>query len=137
MAQTAGPFTAQQAASGRAAYQANCQGCHLPDLSGRNEAPQLAGANFFNTWENRSTRDLFSLIQTSMPPDNAGALDTATYADLVAFILQSNGARSGSVSLSASTDVRIGSIATGVRIIADSTQAAQPTPTAGPAVRHG
>ena len=55
---TAGPFTAAQAAAGRTAYQENCASCHLPDLAGRNEAPQLAGSNFMNTWGNRSTRDL-------------------------------------------------------------------------------
>ena len=39
----AGVFTAQQAAAGRAAYQASCASCHLPDLRGRNEASPLAG----------------------------------------------------------------------------------------------
>ena len=41
---TAAPiFTAAQAAAGQASYQANCASCHLPDLAGQNEAPQLAG----------------------------------------------------------------------------------------------
>ena len=52
---TAPVFTADQAAAGRAAYQANCASCHLPDLAGRNEAPQLAGNNFMNTWRTRTT----------------------------------------------------------------------------------
>ena len=51
-------YTAAQAAAGRAAYQASCASCHLPDLAGRNEAPQLAGNNFMNTWRARTTRDL-------------------------------------------------------------------------------
>src|ERR1041385_852336 len=41
-----GPFTAEQANAGRAAYLANCASCHLPDLAGRNEASQLAGSSF-------------------------------------------------------------------------------------------
>ena len=47
--------TADQAAAGRTAYLANCAGCHLPDMSGRNEASPLAGANFMNTWRERTT----------------------------------------------------------------------------------
>ena len=50
-----GVFTAEQAAAGRAAYQTTCAGCHMPDLGGRNEAPQLAGSNFMSTWRTRST----------------------------------------------------------------------------------
>ena len=38
----AAPFTTQQAATGRTTYQASCAGCHVADLAGRNEAPQLA-----------------------------------------------------------------------------------------------
>ena len=66
-AQTA-VFTAQQAAAGRAAYQTTCAACHMPDLGGRNEAPQLAGSNFMNTWRTRSTRDLLEFTQSTMPP---------------------------------------------------------------------
>src|SRR5271167_1659312 len=88
---TSGPFTEAQAAAGRTAYQENCASCHLADMAGRNEAPQLAGSNFMNTWGSRSTRDLVALIQTSMPPGNAGGLSPETYADLAAFILAANG----------------------------------------------
>ncbi|HLF11383.1 MAG TPA: c-type cytochrome [Gammaproteobacteria bacterium] len=31
-----GPYTEQQAAAGRASYQANCAGCHQADLRGSN-----------------------------------------------------------------------------------------------------
>src|SRR5437868_4387108 len=48
-------YTASQAAEGLALYQTNCASCHLPDLSGRNEAPQLAGGNFMNAWGPRTT----------------------------------------------------------------------------------
>ena len=49
-------------------YAASCASCHMADLAGRNEAPQLAGNNFMNTWRNRSTKDLFEFIQSTMPP---------------------------------------------------------------------
>ena len=65
----AGPFTAEQATAGRAAFQANCAGCHGADSS---EHPPLAGAAFMGGWSTRNTRDLFGLIQTTMPTDRPG-----------------------------------------------------------------
>src|SRR5579872_2659041 len=109
----AGPFTAAQASAGRAAYQENCSGCHLPDLAGRNEAPPLAGGNFMNTWGGRTTRELLALIQTTMPPGSPGALGADTYAEVAAFILQSNGATPGTQTLTPASAVTISSIATG------------------------
>ena len=109
----AGPFTEAQASAGRAAYQENCSGCHLPDLAGRNEAPPLAGGNFMNTWGGRTTRELLALIQTTMPPGSPGALGADVYAEIAAFILQSNGATPGNQPLTAATAVTISSVATG------------------------
>ena len=43
---TAGPFNAAQVEAGRAAYAANCQGCHTDNLSGSGEAVPLAGRAF-------------------------------------------------------------------------------------------
>ena len=107
-----GVFTAEQAAAGRAAYQANCSSCHLPDLAGRNEAPQLAGTNFMNTWRARSTRDLFEYIQSTMPP-TGGNIGEAQYLAVTAYILQANGAQPGAQALTPATAVSIGSVATG------------------------
>src|SRR6266446_2980205 len=94
----AGPFTAEQAAAGRAAYQAQCASCHLPDLSGSNEALPLAGSNFMNTWGSRSTRDLFAHTRT-MPPGKAGSLGQQAYLEITAFILETNGADPGKQAL--------------------------------------
>ena len=55
-AQTAGPFTEQQAAAGRTSYQVNCAGCHQADLRGSNEAKPLVGADFLRTWGERTPR---------------------------------------------------------------------------------
>jgi mono/diheme cytochrome c family protein len=88
-----GVYSADQAAAGRAAYQANCAGCHLADLSGRNEAPPLAGANFMNTWRNRSSKDLLTTCRT-MPPSGTD-LPSEQCAAITAFILQANGATPG------------------------------------------
>ena len=105
-------FTREQAAAGASVYAASCASCHLPDLAGRNEAPQLAGVNFMNSWRNRSTRELLEFIQATMPPD-APSLSADQYASVGAFILQANGAAPGAQALSVSTTVAIGSLASG------------------------
>jgi alcohol dehydrogenase (cytochrome c) len=102
---SAGPFTADQANAGRAAFQANCAGCHGADLMGY---PPLAGSAFVGSWGTRTTRDLFGLIQTTMPTDRPGALPADTYVNIVAFILQSNGRTPGTQPLTATTSVQIG-----------------------------
>jgi PQQ-dependent dehydrogenase (methanol/ethanol family) len=105
-------FTADQAAAGRTAYQANCASCHLPDLSGRNEAPQLAGSNFMTAWRTRTTKDLFDYVQT-MPP-NAPGLDAGQYLAITTFLLQANGATPGPQPFTPTTAVAIGTVASGV-----------------------
>src|SRR2546428_9030873 len=106
-AQSPGVYTAAQATAGRAAYQANCASCHVPDLSGRNEAPPLAGGSFMNTWRNRTTRDLFDYMQATMPP-NAPSLSADQYLAITSFILQSNGMPPGSQPLTSTTAPLIG-----------------------------
>src|SRR5579863_6255834 len=108
-----GPFTPAQANAGRAIYQATCTSCHLPNMQGTFEAPPLAGANFMNTWRNRPTSDLFTRIRNTMPISNPGSLSDQDAVDLVAFILQSNGATSGTQALTAENIVPIGAVATG------------------------
>src|SRR5579863_3283137 len=108
-----GPFTAEQANAGRAIYQATCSTCHLPDMKGTFEAPPLSGANFMNTWRNRTASDLFSRIRNTMPISNPGSLSDQDAANLVAFILQANGAKAGTQALTAQTIVPIGAVATG------------------------
>src|SRR4029453_9575509 len=102
------PFTAEQANAGRAAYQTNCAGCHGADLMGY---PPLAGPGFVGSWSTRNTRDLFGLIQTTMPSDRPGSLPADTYLNIVAFILQSNGRTPGNQPLTATTSVVIGGAA--------------------------
>jgi len=84
-------FNASQAASGTTVYAASCASCHMADLGGRNEAPQLAGNNFMSAWRNRSTKDLFEFIQSTMPPTGEN-LSAAQYLAVTAYILQANGA---------------------------------------------
>ena len=132
-AQNAAPvITAAQVAAGRDGYQARCASCHLADLGGRNEASPLAGASFMNVWRGRGTKELYDYIRTSMPPGGA-TLGAEEYLNITAFILRMNGAAAGGAALAPTTDVPIGSIATG---IAPTTTAAQaPAAAAGGAPR--
>ena len=126
---SAGPFTAEQANAGRAAFQANCAGCHGADLMGY---PPLAGSAFVGSWGTRTTRDLFGLIQTTMPTDRPGALPTDTYVNIVAFILQSNGRTPGTQALTAATAVPIGgAVGSGSAAAAPAQAASRPQPAPG------
>lgn len=102
-------FTAEQAAEGKATYAKACASCHLPDLSGNNDAPPLAGATFLSSWSERSTKDLLDYMAGTMPP-GGGALAPEAYLTIAAHVLQANGAASGSRSYTPETAVRIGSL---------------------------
>src|SRR5262245_39097793 len=78
-----GPYTAEQAAAGKTAYEMNCAACHGSDLMG---APPLAGEGFIGGWRTRSTRDMYGLIRTTMPADNPGGLSETVYANIVSYI---------------------------------------------------
>ena len=121
---TAAPFTAAQATAGAAAYQANCATCHQPDLKGQGTAPTLVGPEFIGGWGTRTTRDLLTFIQLTMPPASPGALGADVYANIAAFILRSNGARAGDQALTENARVPINSIATGQAVAGSGQQAA-------------
>ncbi|MGE0042858.1 MAG: c-type cytochrome [Vicinamibacterales bacterium] len=106
-------YTAAQAAAGAEQYQASCAACHAADLGGRPDAPQLAGSDFFFTWNGQTTLDLFRYVQ-GMPPGGP-RLTEAQYLTVVAYILQQNGAVAGQAPLTPETAVPIKAIATGER----------------------
>src|ERR1019366_3282249 len=126
-----GPYTAEQADAGRAAYQTKCATCHLPDLKGSNEAPPLAGGNFVNTWRNRTASDLFNRIRNTMPFNNPGSLGEQEAVTIVAYILQANGAPAGNQALTAETLAPIGAVIMG-DANAGALQAAVQTPATPP-----
>jgi len=109
-----GPYTAPQAAAGRASYQAACAACHAPDLSGR-EGPQLAGATFLNQWGDKTAAELITFMRATMPPGAAGSLSDEAYIDIAAFLLDANSARPGERALSADSNVAIRAVASGQR----------------------
>jgi len=106
-------FTAAQALTGRSLYLGNCASCHLPNMSGRNEAHPLTGANFLNTWRGRTVNQLTRYMQQTMPPGSAGGLGEEAYLALSAFILEANGAAPGPQPVAVNSPVRIGDVCNG------------------------
>src|SRR5438034_4196773 len=107
-----GGYPAQQAASGRAVYQANCAICHQQDLSGSGDAPTLRGSEFVSNWGPRWTRELLSFLHLKMPPPLQGILNQDEFLSIVAFLLQSNVAPAGNHALTTNTEAAINSVAT-------------------------
>ena len=85
------PYSADQARTGEALYLQQCASCHLTDLRGQFEAPELAGPNFRNIWGNRSVADLLTVIDETMPVQAPGSLSDEQRSAIVAFILRENG----------------------------------------------
>ncbi len=106
-------FTSAQATAGRAVYDSTCASCHMPNLEGRGEAPQLAGSEFMTLWSTRTARDLIAFVKGSMPPLNSGSIPDADYLNVIAFLLQANGAAPGNQPLAITSSFTVGSVATG------------------------
>jgi len=93
-------FTPQQVQEGREVYDHNCKDCHGSNLdNGEFGGAPLKGSYFKQHWEKGSVANLSAYMKTKMPPDRPGVFSDKVYADLVAFLLQSNGYEAGSVAL--------------------------------------
>lgn len=86
-----GPGAESPPSPGRAAYLQNCAACHGPALTDGQFAPALKGTAFLTKWGGAKAEELDRYVRTSMPPANAGALDSDTYAAVVGYILENNG----------------------------------------------
>ena len=105
-----GAFTTNQAASGWSVYGIQCAECHGLGLEGM-EAPPLSGVDFLNSWAGETTDDLLVYLRDEMPPGQAGVLSDQSYVDLVAYLLESNGAVPGERTLTADAGLMIGDAA--------------------------
>jgi len=128
-------FTAGQAAAGRIEIQKNsfgaCTDCHATSLAGRTGAadelpplnslpedyqnlikgnggrvPDLVGPMFRTRWGGRSTKDLIAEFQLRFAPPGS-RLSEETRLNLIAYILQANGASPGTQPLTLATDVEM------------------------------
>ncbi|HKT66014.1 MAG TPA: transporter substrate-binding domain-containing protein [Burkholderia sp.] len=98
---TAPAFDAAQAAHGKQIYGNACAKCHGADLEG-NTAPALSGTSFAPLSHSHLTiGGVFGYMATNMPADQPGKLKDDEYADLMAFLLASNGYIAGNTKLTA------------------------------------
>ncbi|HEX7079462.1 MAG TPA: PQQ-binding-like beta-propeller repeat protein [Gammaproteobacteria bacterium] len=97
-------FTAEEAAAGRTAFAEHCAMCHGEDLRTLPNA-RLAGPEFVSRWRNRSTNELLAQLRSTMPPEGPGALPEETYVNVVAYLLERNGATAGNAPLTTATAV--------------------------------
>ena len=96
-----GIFTTDQSKRGEAVYNANCAMCHQPDLGGKEPVPELAGDKFMSHWLNHPVGELFTRVSTTMPQGKPGSLTKDQYIDVIAFLIDANGFKSGSTELKA------------------------------------
>jgi hypothetical protein len=72
--------------------------CHAEDLLGM-PGPPLLGEVFMNRWTGATADDMFQTIRRSMPQAAPDSLGLPAYADIVSYLLQSNGAPAGASEL--------------------------------------
>jgi mono/diheme cytochrome c family protein len=110
---TPAPFTQAQADAGRREYADSCVSCHGDNLQGKGPPP-LAGKEFAAASLGKGTvGQLYAYIQKSMPFCQGGSLATTAYLDIVAFILEANGAKPGNEPLTPAASVKVSDIITG------------------------
>jgi mono/diheme cytochrome c family protein len=93
-----GVYTHEQAGRGEAIYSASCSGCHEGQDA---DGPELTGRLFLDRWREDRLEPLFTFIKTNMPGNNPGSLDDRANADIIAFILETNGLPAGTRELTA------------------------------------
>ena len=94
-------FTAAQVAAGKTAYNSNCAVCHGSTMTNGTFGTPLAGQYFQTTWTGKSLRAFYDRAHKTMPPAAPGSLPKDSYANIVAYILDLNGFKSGDTPLAA------------------------------------
>ena len=90
-----GVYTKAQASRGQARYRQECAKCHAENLMGGEAAPALVGDDFLPKWTGKTAGDLFELIRETMPSEDPASLSRREYADILAYLLGSNGFPAG------------------------------------------
>lgn len=96
-----GVYSEAQAARATAAFGQNCSNCHSLEATGPRP---LVGERFWMRNTQKTVGELLDYVRTNMPNGAAaGSLPAATYNDLVALILKSNGLPAGTIDLAPET----------------------------------
>jgi polar amino acid transport system substrate-binding protein len=92
-------FDRAQVAHGKTLYSSSCAKCHGPDLQGLN-APALRGPAFAPAANAKLTiGGVYGYMTNNMPADRPGKMKPQDYADIMAFLLYSNGYRASTAKL--------------------------------------
>lgn len=99
-------FTNEQAERGKKEFGQECVECHGKDLrGGLLGGPPLRGVSFLQKYGGGSPAGvLFEVMSTTMPPNAPGSYSGPVYADLMAYILKTNGLRAGNTELPSDID---------------------------------
>ena len=98
-----GVFTAAQAERGKTHFAGRCASGHQADLGG-DRGPALKGEAFLAHWESGSVNSLFEKIRETMPVTGPNEVTDEAKADIVAYLLRSNGFPAGKTELRAEAD---------------------------------
>ncbi len=82
------------------AFGQSCAGCHTLGAEGRGP---LVGEIFWKSFSQKTVGDLYDYVSANMPNGTPGSLNEATYQDLVALILKSNGFPAGAAEVGRGT----------------------------------
>ncbi len=113
-AQDAGPLSLSEEVhtAGQVAYERACAGCHLVNLLGSFEAPELAGPNFRAVWTERTLSEFRATVRT-MPPTAPNSLRGAEYDAITVYLLAANGLERDGRVVQADRETNVGSMLTG------------------------
>jgi quinoprotein glucose dehydrogenase len=98
-------YNAAQAQRGALVYRRNCSACHMDDLSGGDKGSPLKGKPFWSGWDQTKARSLYSRIISTMPEYDPGSLPRNEVLDVMAYILQVNGAASSDQAFQSADDL--------------------------------
>ncbi len=84
-----GVYTEEQAARGKAVYDASCSGCHGPELGGV-DGPALAGGDFLRNWLEDDLNSLYIKVHRRMPANAPGSLSERETVDVLSYMLRVN-----------------------------------------------
>jgi mono/diheme cytochrome c family protein len=90
-----GVYSDSQAARGAEGFATHCAACHGASLGGVGEAPGLIGGQFISDFDGLTVAELFDRIRATMPMTAPGSLKREQYAQILAFVLKSNGFPAG------------------------------------------
>jgi ankyrin repeat protein len=94
-----GVYTDAQAQRGRDVYRRACAVCHLDTLAGDAVSPPLVGPAFLRRFDGQTAHEMVQAVRASMPQNAPDTLGDRGYVDLIAFLLNANGGRTGALEL--------------------------------------